>query len=92
VSIPEIKEIYLKEAFDSAQIHRMRGINYQFSDAAEKLSRYQAKTSQVYVRIFHQCTNTKISVKKILDILKGNKKKKKYIYIYIYTTSPPFLC
>jgi hypothetical protein len=65
VSKPEIKKkIYLKGAFDSAQIHRMTGIIYQFSDAAKKLSRYQAKTSQVYVRIFHQCTKTKISIKK----------------------------
>jgi hypothetical protein len=42
----------------------MRGMNYQVSNATEKLSRYQTKSSQVYVKIFQQSTKTEILVKK----------------------------
>jgi uncharacterized protein (DUF1919 family) len=41
----------------------MSGINYQASDTTKKLSGYQTKLSQIYVRIFHQSTKTEISEK-----------------------------
>jgi len=64
----------------------MRWIIYQASDAGKKLSRYQTVISQIYVKIFHQCTKTEIPVIKAWHIWKTNKR----IYIYIYA-SPPFI-
>jgi hypothetical protein len=43
----------------------MRWINYQVLDAVKKLSRYQTIISQIYVRIFYQCTKTKYQLKRL---------------------------
>jgi len=60
----------------------MSGINYQTSDAVEKLSRYQTKTSQVYVKIFQQSTETEISVKKVMRYQKNCQKKNSRISLF----------
>jgi isoleucyl-tRNA synthetase len=42
----------------------MREINYRASDVAEKLSKYQTKLSQIYIRIFQQNTYNEMLIKK----------------------------
>lgn len=57
------KKNYLREALDSAQIHRMRGINYLAFRCNRETQQISDYKSQKYISIFHQCTKTEMSNK-----------------------------
>jgi hypothetical protein len=77
---PKKKKI-LKGALIVHKRGSMRGMNYQASDAAEKQSRYQTKSSQVYVRIYHKAQRLRYQFKRHEISDKLSKKK--------YYASPP---
>jgi hypothetical protein len=42
----------------------MRGMNYQALDAVERQCRYQTRSSQVYVKIFHKAQRLRYQLKR----------------------------